>query len=99
MIRRPPRSTLFPYTTLFRSHISDERVRPDTGAVVVRRDGDKRVIRQLPGKPPSREKAMLAPIAGRYEEIEVMAEPGNFPEISVGSKDARELPHDVSHES
>src|SRR2546430_4220995 len=25
MIRRPPRSTLFPYTTLFRSH--DERVR------------------------------------------------------------------------
>src|SRR2546429_7373500 len=24
MIRRPPRSTLFPYTTLFRSHLSDE---------------------------------------------------------------------------
>src|SRR3712207_9421844 len=24
MIRRPPRSTLFPYTTLFRSEISDE---------------------------------------------------------------------------
>src|SRR3712207_7207600 len=23
MIRRPPRSTLFPYTTLFRSHIGD----------------------------------------------------------------------------
>src|SRR2546430_9936387 len=27
MIRRPPRSTLFPYTTLFRSH--DERGSPD----------------------------------------------------------------------
>src|SRR3712207_8935000 len=27
MIRRPPRSTLFPYTTLFRSHY-----RPDTAA-------------------------------------------------------------------
>src|SRR3712207_7146342 len=27
MIRRPPRSTLFPYTTLFRSH--DEHVAPD----------------------------------------------------------------------
>src|SRR3712207_8105256 len=26
MIRRPPRSTLFPYTTLFRSHISSGRV-------------------------------------------------------------------------
>src|SRR6266511_2564683 len=25
MIRRPPRSTLFPYTTLFRSHITDHR--------------------------------------------------------------------------
>src|SRR3712207_8537344 len=25
MIRRPPRSTLFPYTTLFRSHPSEER--------------------------------------------------------------------------
>src|SRR5438270_12880277 len=24
MIRRPPRSTLFPYTTLFRSHAQDE---------------------------------------------------------------------------
>src|SRR5258707_8044818 len=30
MIRRPPRSTLFPYTTLFRSHDCD------TGAVALR---------------------------------------------------------------
>src|SRR5258708_15582912 len=27
MIRRPPRSTLFPYTTLFRSTFHDDRVR------------------------------------------------------------------------
>src|SRR2546430_11921233 len=27
MIRRPPRSTLFPYTTLFRSHAVDPRTR------------------------------------------------------------------------
>src|SRR5256885_8852971 len=26
MIRRPPRSTLFPYTTLFRSSLDEERV-------------------------------------------------------------------------
>src|SRR3989442_8212258 len=26
MIRRPPRSTLFPYTTLFRSHDGDEQL-------------------------------------------------------------------------
>src|SRR2546427_3053269 len=31
MIRRPPRSTLFPYTTLFRSH---ELVQPGPGARV-----------------------------------------------------------------
>src|SRR2546422_2840610 len=28
MIRRPPRSTLFPYTTLFRSNRSDRGARP-----------------------------------------------------------------------
>src|SRR2546425_9049479 len=27
MIRRPPRSTLFPYTTLFRSHLLERQVR------------------------------------------------------------------------
>src|SRR2546427_3061036 len=26
MIRRPPRSTLFPYTTLFRSHVHDQLI-------------------------------------------------------------------------
>src|SRR5690242_21209052 len=33
MIRRPPRSTLFPYTTLFRS-FGDEIGRPETGPPV-----------------------------------------------------------------
>src|SRR2546426_7634804 len=28
MIRRPPRSTLFPYTTLFRSERADQEARP-----------------------------------------------------------------------
>src|SRR2546426_7246125 len=28
MIRRPPRSTLFPYTTLFRSAVGDHAVKP-----------------------------------------------------------------------
>src|SRR2546422_3963468 len=30
MIRRPPRSTLFPYTTLFRSHVQVHRPARDT---------------------------------------------------------------------
>src|SRR2546422_6760581 len=39
MIRRPPRSTLFPYTTLFRSpaDISVDRMRPTTLDAIVRR--------------------------------------------------------------
>src|SRR5258708_25978045 len=43
MIRRPPRSTLFPYTTLFRSlrrhQVRAVRVRRDEPAAVERRDG------------------------------------------------------------
>src|SRR2546427_7526052 len=41
MIRRPPRSTLFPYTTLFRSslHAESELLRPRLGAPQPRRQG------------------------------------------------------------
>src|SRR3712207_8021020 len=35
MIRRPPRSTLFPYTTLFRSRRREHRAQADDVAVVV----------------------------------------------------------------
>src|SRR5256886_6065144 len=38
MIRRPPRSTLFPYTTLFRSRVNSGKA--DVG---VAQDGEKRV--------------------------------------------------------
>src|SRR2546430_6212731 len=46
MIRRPPRSTLFPYTTLFRSHrgrhrLSDPRHRgPDSGLSLEKYEGE-----------------------------------------------------------
>src|SRR2546422_7688613 len=39
MIRRPPRSTLFPYTTLFRSHAALWAVARRCGAAVARRHG------------------------------------------------------------
>src|SRR3712207_7002899 len=42
MIRRPPRSTLFPYTTLFRSRAQNER---DDDARVA--DDDRRVAQTL----------------------------------------------------
>src|SRR2546430_7058154 len=46
MIRRPPRSTLFPYTTLFRSLIGAEPVRVEPVAVVELRDLAERVRRR-----------------------------------------------------
>src|SRR2546427_2054816 len=48
MIRRPPRSTLFPYTTLFRSRGRSGRVRPRV--LVARADGGGR--EQRGGRPP-----------------------------------------------
>src|SRR5258707_5362504 len=49
MIRRPPRSTLFPYTTLFRSN----RLRLDRGKLRISPDTSRcwppRLVRGLPG--------------------------------------------------
>src|SRR5256885_7296043 len=41
MIRRPPRSTLFPYTTLFRSHVGDFASAVDAYVVLGARDGSR----------------------------------------------------------
>src|SRR5256885_5236979 len=40
MIRRPPRSTLFPYTTLFRSRIAQVTLGTQAAAVVAHQHGD-----------------------------------------------------------
>src|SRR2546430_13620388 len=40
MIRRPPRSTLFPYTTLFRSHVEVDAPPREPGRVLDRNRGD-----------------------------------------------------------
>src|SRR2546427_6785699 len=53
MIRRPPRSTLFPYTTLFRSHWASITKTLTAVAVMQLRDRDRlslddRVTRYLP---------------------------------------------------
>src|SRR5258708_11131407 len=45
MIRRPPRSTLFPYTTLFRSDLADAH---ELAKKIV---GEKTLFSQLPGAP------------------------------------------------
>src|SRR3712207_8047739 len=56
MIRRPPRSTLFPYTTLFRSQLRDERDYhrrergADHGAAAPEERGDDRRDRRRDGR-------------------------------------------------
>src|SRR3712207_7785185 len=47
MIRRPPRSTLFPYTTLFRSAAAR---RPEPVHVVQQHDGGVGGVGDLPGR-------------------------------------------------
>src|SRR3712207_7571237 len=49
MIRRPPRSTLFPYTTLFRSRLRVPGVQAEVGLDPVR-DGDAAGDRRQPGE-------------------------------------------------
>src|SRR2546425_11809631 len=48
MIRRPPRSTLFPYTTLFRSHAAAQLVTPPLG---LERVGDEGGPEEVPREP------------------------------------------------
>src|SRR3712207_8286063 len=45
MIRRPPRSTLFPYTTLFRSRAQQDAVAE--GVVIELRDGSRKVFADM----------------------------------------------------
>src|SRR5258708_11897027 len=53
MIRRPPRSTLFPYTTLFRSHVSFEHVCSGIGIPNIY--DYLREVEQIPQEPRSEE--------------------------------------------
>src|SRR5258708_25276740 len=56
MIRRPPRSTLFPYTTLFRSHAllgSSHSARPPVVQIV----GDRAVEDRLGPDPPGHQRS------------------------------------------
>src|SRR3712207_8437945 len=57
MIRRPPRSTLFPYTTLFRSRAHDEATLADGRSELPLRERDPQ---------------LLGPRRGRGDELSVL---------------------------
>src|SRR3712207_7419159 len=67
MIRRPPRSTLFPYTTLFRSPAEVHRATRHTGVDPRGQQGDHPV---LPGSP----FGVAAGLAAGGQEAAVQAE-------------------------
>src|SRR5260370_5343911 len=66
MIRRPPRSTLFPYTTLFRSHgrNGDERLEEPQAAAVTMAATSESVVVTSSGSP----RWTAVPVALRSEE-------------------------------
>src|SRR5258707_11495738 len=69
MIRRPPRSTLFPYTTLFRSRLEAEQT--DRGVrhrLLVRADRDGEDARDVDADVLDRERALERDLDLRSEE-------------------------------
>src|SRR2546427_9098411 len=66
MIRRPPRSTLFPYTTLFRSQLHPQRAQVLLQALPSLGAGDRHDVR-APGEEP-RERELGRGAALRSEE-------------------------------
>src|SRR2546430_12059401 len=75
MIRRPPRSTLFPYTTLFRSRGDREHRAGRVGGGHRDRLGDR--FQRLPEFPPhplEREAGERAPPRGRAERERMRSE-------------------------
>src|SRR2546426_8990388 len=65
MIRRPPRSTLFPYTTLFRS-----RPRQDVPERLAPTPGDARASRRLPGGSARRDRRRARPERRRQDDTQ-----------------------------
>src|SRR2546429_8678855 len=66
MIRRPPRSTLFPYTTLFRSVVVDagdavEPLRQREQELLVASGGCRRLILELPVAAPEHAADLVEP--------------------------------------
>src|SRR5438876_3803954 len=73
MIRRPPRSTLFPYTTLFRSVVHAHRARLHAA-------GDARAAREVPG--PHAGVEAVARLVGEAEDRKSTRLNSSHPSIS-----------------
>src|SRR3712207_7233277 len=84
MIRRPPRSTLFPYTTLFRSPPGDAGGAPGGGDDATDRAGGA----QVRGGAGADQPAAVA--AGRDDAVAVQLAPGNRSEEHTSELQSRQ---------
>src|SRR2546422_4299116 len=71
MIRRPPRSTLFPYTTLFRSDRQGDRA----GALEAYAAFARRIAAEYDAEPAAETKALLAAVRARVQAAPAPALP------------------------
>src|SRR2546422_4507788 len=69
MIRRPPRSTLFPYTTLFRSHGDVGVVARQAGAIDQHAVLDHEVVGHRPFLPDSRSEEHTSELQSRLHLV------------------------------
>src|SRR5256884_9804695 len=74
MIRRPPRSTLFPYTTLFRSRTGRRRAELDTAAIVgYTNAGKSTLLNALTGAGVRAEQKLFATLDPTTRKLELPA--------------------------
>src|SRR2546430_10287791 len=74
MIRRPPRSTLFPYTTLFRSIANDHQVRP---------------VRQIPLRVPAHHFNRSVREESRHRRIDILVRTSDGQSFLLDRKSTR----------
>src|SRR2546430_9136665 len=94
MIRRPPRSTLFPYTTLFRSGPGLHQPPPKIAEAVEYADGRPIPLGRGEAGPGVVDEALRAPEIERLEEhTSELQSPWNLVcPLLLGKKELRELP-------
>src|SRR2546422_9474297 len=84
MIRRPPRSTLFPYTTLFRSRV-DYRDAPDPAVVGPLALGQRAGI---PGR---------GPLGEELDHVDLLAIRGDGDAVGLGTDVFNGIDHAIPH--
>src|SRR2546422_10393895 len=95
MIRRPPRSTLFPYTTLFRSlHRGEAPAREDQG-----REGRAHVAGHRPSEPAGRARGRVhdvpPDVARDHEVLEEPEAREGLPALAPKEGELREVVRDA----